>query len=208
MIKKKLHIKAGLRHFSFRLFLFLIIPGFISTFGQSKSNLEIFFTQIDSVGMQVLKNIQNNNAEIRVNFLSSPEYSILENRLASHLVKSGIKITNAESSTFTLNFVITEASVKYKDSFRDGLFGDILVERNLGLKGNFLITDKAISNDFSYSFTDTIQYDKLNELENRAYPFTQNEHPSEPFFSSLLEPVIAISAAATAVILFFTIRSK
>lgn len=180
----------------------------MSTFGQSKSNLEIFFTQIDSVGMQVLKNIQNNNAEIRVNFLSSPEYSILENRLASHLVKSGIKITNAESSTFTLNFVITEASVKYKDSFRDGLFGDILVERNLGLKGNFLITDKAISNDFSYSFTDTIQYDKLNELENRAYPFTQNEHPSEPFFSSLLEPVIAISAAATAVILFFTIRSK
>lgn len=207
-MKTKLNNTAGLRNFSFRLFLFLTITGFISAFGQSKSNLEIFFAQIDSVGMQVRQNIQDEDLPLKLNFLSSPEYSILENRLTSFFVKNNFKISREESSKLSINFTITEAVVKYNDSFRDGLFGDILVEREINLNGNFLIPDKNYSKDFSYSYTDTIKYDQLNEIENRAYPFTQNNHPSEPFFSSLIEPVIAIGAAATAVILFFTIRSK
>ncbi|BDQ03298.1 hypothetical protein [Ignavibacterium sp.] len=207
-MKTKLNNTAGLRNFSFRLFLFLTISGFISAFGQSKSNLEIFFAQIDSVGMQVRQNVQDKNLPLKLNFLSSPEYSILENRLTSFFVKNNFKISREESSQLLINFTITEAIVKYNDSFRDGLFGDILVEREINLNGNFLIPDKNYSKDFSYSYTDTIKYDQLNEIENRAYPFTQNNHPSEPFFSSLIEPVIAIGAAATAVILFFTIRSK
>lgn len=207
-MKTKLNNTAGLRNFSLRLFLFLTISGFISAFGQSKSNLEIFFAQIDSVGMQVRQNIQDEDLPLKLNFLSSPEYSILENRLTSFFVKNNFKISREESSQLSINFTITEAVVKYNDSFRDGLFGDILVEREINLNGNFLIPDKNYSKDFSYSYTDTIKYDQLNEIENRAYPFTQNNHPSEPFFSSLIEPVIAIGAAATAVILFFTIRSK
>ncbi|MEP0861729.1 MAG: hypothetical protein HRF52_09875 [Ignavibacterium sp.] len=207
-MKTKLNNTAGLRNFSFRLFLFLTISGFISTFGQSKSNLEIFFAQIDSVGMQVRQNIQDEDLPLKINFLSSPEYSILENRLTSFFVKNNFKISREESSQLSINFTITEAVVKYNDSFRDGLFGDILVEREINLNGNFLIPYKSFSKDFAFSYTDTIKYDQLNEIENRAYPFTQNNHPSEPFFSSLIEPVIAIGAAATAVILFFTIRSK
>lgn len=207
-MKTKLNNTAGLRNFSFRLFLFLTISGLISAVGQSKSNLEIFFAQIDSVGMQVRQNIQDEDLPLKLNFLSSPEYSILENRLTSFFVKNNFKISREESSHLSINFTITEADVKYNESFRDGLFGDILVEREIKLNGNFLILDKNYSKDFSYSYTDTIKYDQLNEIENRAYPFTQNNHPSEPFFSSLIEPVIAIGAAATAVILFFTIRSK
>ncbi len=207
-MKIKLNNTAGLRNFSFRLFLFLAISASISTFGQSKSNLEIFFAQIDSVGMQVQQNIQDKDLTIKLNFLSSPEYSVLENRLTSFLVKNNFKISGEESSQLSINFTIAEAVVKYNDSFRDGLFGDILVEREINLNGNFLIPYKSFSKDFAFSYTDTIKYDQLNEIENRAYPFTQNNHPSEPFFSSLIEPVIAIGAAATAVILFFTIRSK
>lgn len=207
-MKKKLNIIAGIRNFSIRLFIFLAVSGFISAFSQSKSNLEIFFVQIDSVGMFVMQNIQNQDSATKINFLSSPEYSILENRLASYLVKNGVKIKQDSESQSASDFIITEATVKYNDSFRDGLFGDILVKRSIILKGNFLIPDKNTSLDFSYSYSDTIKYDQLSEIENRAYPFTQNRHPSEPFFSSLIEPVIAVGAAATAVILFFTIRSK
>lgn len=207
-MKKFLNTIAGIRNFSFRLFLFLSLSAFISVFGQPKSNLEIFFSQIDSVGMQIHQSINDNTTGSRISFLSSPEYSILENHLTSYLIKNGVKILQTSNAPSSLNFVITEAVVKYNDSFRDGLFGDILVERNINLKGNFLIPDKNISNDFSYSFTDTVEYVQLNEIENRAYPFTQSNHPPEPFFSSLIEPVIAVGAAATAVILFFTIRSK
>lgn len=205
---KILNTIAGMRNFSVRLFLFLTLFGFTFAFGQSKSNLEIFFSQIDSVGMQIQQSIKENNVEMRINFLSSPEYSILENRLTSYFIKNGIKVLQDSDLPSSLNFTITQAIVKYNDSFRDGLFGDVFVERNINLIGNFIIPDKNISNDFSFSFTDIVEYDQLNEIENRAYPFTQNSHPSEPFFSSLIEPVIAVGAAATAVILFFTIRSK
>ncbi len=182
--------------------------GFISVLAQPKSNLEIFLIQIDSVGMQIQNSIKDQNAEIKISFLSSPEYSILENRLTSYFIKSGFKISNNSNSDEVLEFIITEASVKYSDAFRDGLFGDFLVERNIYLKGNFIISGKNITTDFSYNFADTVGYERLKEIENRAYHFTQNSHPSEPFFSSLIEPVIAIGAAATAVILFFTIRTK
>jgi hypothetical protein len=207
-MKKKLNTIAGTRSNSLRLFLLIILLSTVSVHSQSKTNLEIFFSQIDSAGKEIFSNISDKNTPVKINFLSGSEYSILENRLTSSLIKSGLKISSDENGSLKLNFVITEASVKYNDSFRDGLFGDIFVERTVDLNGNFLIPEKNLSKDFSYSSMDTIKYEQLNEIENRAYPFTQNNHPTEPFLSSLIEPIIAVGAAATAVILFFTIRSK
>lgn len=207
-MKMKLNTIAGIRSNSLRLFLLVILLSTISVHGQSKTNLEIFFSQIDSAGKEILSNISDINTPVKINFLSGSEYSILENRLTSFLIKDGLKISSDENSSLKLSFVITEASVKYDDSFRDGLFGDILVERTVVLNGNILIPEQNLSKDFSYLSADTIKYEQLSEIENRAYPFTQNNHPSEPFFSSLIEPIIAVGAAATAVILFFTIRSK
>jgi len=207
-MNKKLNITAGTRSNSLRLFLLLIFTFNFSLCGQSKTNLEIFFTQIDSAGKNITENISDKTTPLKLNFLSGSEYSILENRLTSFLVKNRFKISSIDSNSTHLNFAITEATVKYNDSFRDGLFGDILVERNIILKGNFTLPTMSISKDFTYMSSDTIKYEELNQIENRAYPFTQSRFPSEPFLSSLTEPIIAIGAAATAVILFFTIRSK
>lgn len=204
----KLNTIAGIRSNSLRLFLLVILLSTISVHGQSKTNLEIFFSQVDSAGKEILSNIADKNTLVKINFLSGSEYSILENRLTSFLIKNGLTLSTDENSSLKLSFAITEASVKYNDSFRDGLFGDILVERTVLLNGNFLIPEQNLSKDFSYLSADTIKYEQLSEIENRAYPFTQNNHPSEPFLSSFIEPIIAVGAAATAVILFFTIRSK
>lgn len=207
-MKMKLNTIAGIRINSLRLFLLVILLSTISVDGQSKTNLEIFFSKIDSAGKEILSNISDKNTPVKINFFSGSEYSILENRLTSFLIKNELRISPDENSPLKLSFAITEASVKYNDSFSDGLFGDILVERTVVLNGNFLIPEQNLSKDFSYSSADTIKYEQLSEIENRAYPFTQNNHPSEPFLSSLIEPIIAVGAAATAVILFFTIRSK
>lgn len=204
----KLNTIAGIRSNSLRLFLLVILLSTISVHGQSKTNLEIFFSQIDSAGKEILSNIADKNTLVKINFLSGSEYSILENRLTSFLIKNGLTLSTDKNNSLKLKFAITEASVKYNDSFRDGLFGDILVERTVLLNGNFLIPEQNLSKDFSYLSADTIKYEQLSEIENRAYPFTQNNHPSEPFLSSFIEPIIAVGAAATAVILFFTIRSK
>ncbi|WP_337866515.1 hypothetical protein [Ignavibacterium sp.] len=207
-MNRKLNTIAGSRSSSLRLFLLLIFLCGITGYSQSKTNLDVFFSQIDSAGKEILSNSPDKNSLMKVNFLSSAEFSILENRLTSYLIKNGTKISSDDSALIKLNFVINEAAVKYKDSFRAGLFGEILVERSLAVSGNYLIAEKNLSKDFSYEVTDTIKYSQLDEVENRAYPFTQGNRPPEPFLSSLLEPVIAIAAAATAVILFFTIRSK
>uniref|UniRef100_A0A832G8L9 Uncharacterized protein n=1 Tax=Ignavibacterium album TaxID=591197 RepID=A0A832G8L9_9BACT len=207
-MKKKLNTIAGIRSNSLRLFLLIILLSTVSVHSQSKTNLEIFFSQIDSAGKEIFSSISDKNTPVKINFLSGSEYSILENRLTSFLIKNGMKISPNENNSLNLNFAITEAAVKYNDSFRDGLFGDIFVERTVVLNGNFLISEQNLSKDFSYLSADTIKYEHLSEIENRAYPFTQNNHPSEPFLSSLIEPIIAVGAAATAVILFFTIRSK
>jgi len=48
----------------------------------------------------------------------------------------------------------------------------------------------------------------VKSLENPNHPFTKGNIPAEPFFESIPEPVLAIGTAATAVILFFILRSK
>ena len=92
---------------------------------------------------------------------------------------------------------------------RDGLLGDEKVPRILELKGNYLIKNsKETVKTFEYFYADTISVDEIKSVENISYPFTQAEVPAEPFFSNLWEPVIAIGAAAVAVYLFFSVRSK
>ena len=76
------------------------------------------------------------------------------------------------------------------------------------LSGNYFISNQSQVKDFKLTVVDTVNVENVQELENRSYPFTQGELPPEPFFSSLLEPIVAIGAAATVIILFFSVRSK
>ena len=55
---------------------------------------------------------------------------------------------------------------------------------------------------------DTISYDNFAFIENNSLPFTNANVPSEPFLPSIIEPVIAITAIAVTIILFFTVRTK
>jgi hypothetical protein len=56
--------------------------------------------------------------------------------------------------------------------------------------------------------TDTIWVKDINTLENESFDFTKGQIPTEPFFLSIWEPVIAIGIAAAVIILFFSIRSQ
>ncbi len=110
-----------------------------------------------------------------------------------------------------LNFTLSEVKIIYKDIFRDGILGEYLVERETNLNNSFFIENKneiGKVNNFSFTKLDTVKYDDIKKLENIAFSFTSAEVPSEPFFSSILEPVIAVGTAAVAVYLFFNIRSN
>ena len=127
--------------------------------------------------------------------------------------KNGLILFNKNQKTKlqALTYTLNNASVKYKNIFKDGIFGAYLVEREAVLNGSFFIEKNnklGKVKEFNYTLSDTVFYDDIKSLDNIAYQFTSSELPGEPFFSSLLEPTIAIGTAAIAVYLFFNIRSN
>jgi hypothetical protein len=136
------------------------------------------------------------------------DYSLFANQIRGKLIRSQIQITNNDSDATQVNFVLDYAIVEYSEPEKDGFFGDFLAERIVKLSGNYFISGKSQINKFNLVDKDTVNVEDVGNLENRSYPFTQGNLPAEPFFSSILEPVVAISAVAVTVILFFSVRSQ
>ncbi len=185
---------------------FICIPAF----AQTKSNLEIFYSLVDSSVSTMVNEIPPNQNKINLNLILGTAYSIFNNQVISSLTRENKSvINNNDKDALTINYVIDKAKLKYGEMFRDGLLGDEKIPRTLELKGNYLIKNSNdIVKTFEYSYADTIDVDEIKNVENISYPFTQSEVPAEPFFSNLWEPVIAVGAAAIAVYLFFSVRSK
>jgi len=111
----------------------------------------------------------------------------------------------------TLNFTLEAAGINYNKIIKNGFFGDYLVERTAFIKGTYLLkqNDKIlIAKEFNKSVTDSVNYEDINKIENYSLPFTKGKLPDEPIASSIIEPLIAITASVVTVILFFTVRSK
>ncbi len=183
----------------------------ISSFAQSKTNLEIFYSFTDSISNKISENFDGEFKEVKTKFNLGEEYYIFSNQITSSLQKKGLTILPESSpSNFTLiNLVIDQTKVEYGEIFRDGMFGELKLERKLRLSGNYTLSGKSIKFfPFSFSSADTIAVGTIKDLESESFPFTKGNIPSEPFLSSLIEPAIVISSAAVSVILFFTIRSK
>jgi len=189
------------------VFIFSVYLG--NNHAQTKSNLEIFYELVDSSANTLVKNIPPDIDSINLQLTLGDSYSLFGNRIISNLISSGKIISEENKNAVKVNYVIDDADVSYGEIFRDGWFGSYYVLRTVSLKGNFLIHgSSSYFDEFYFSFNDSIKYDDINSIENNSYPFTKGEIPSEPFFSGLFEPLVAIGTAAVAVILFFTIRSK
>jgi hypothetical protein len=194
-------------------FLILLVFSFSFSFtvAQTKTNLEIFYGLVDSSVAKIDQNI--NSKDLKVTFSTGDYYRLFQNQVIADFVKLGRNILSDSIKTSpgfeTINYSIDNANVKYGDMERNGLLGDFVMQRKIDLSGSYSISkETVISERFDYVYIDTVSVDDAKAIENPSFPFTQAEIPSEPFFSSLLEPAIAIGSAALAVILFFTIRSK
>lgn len=214
-MKQKFFNTAGDMNKILRLFL-LIFSFPLLTNAQPASNLEIFYSLVDSASINASTNISEISKELNITLELGIYFTIFENRIISQLSKNDIKVLRGAESKLnhpTLNFVIDNAEVIYGEQKRDGFLGDFYVTRDLILSGNYLLTSGIESflnkgEEFEYTFSDRIKVEDIEKVENRSFPFTQGILPSEPFFSSLLEPVVAVGAAALAIILFFSVRSK
>lgn len=214
-MKQKLFKIAGDNNKTLRLFVFLILLSF-SGKAQTLSNLEIFYSLVDSASHQTADDILKLVPEAALTTELGIYYTVFENQIFSGLSSKGLKVKRGAGITNdipNLNFLINNAEVKYGEQKRDGFLGDFIVTRELILQGSYLLSsseDASLTkmNEFSFTYSDQVKVEEIEKIENRSFPFTSGILPQEPFFSSILEPVIAVSAAAVAVILFFSVRSK
>jgi len=196
-----------------RLIFFPVVVFFLSvdlSAQQPDTNLDIFYSMIDSSVTEFISKIPQSEESIKLDLNLGKDYSVFTNKVITKIISFGKKISNEKSDqASTVNYIIDSAEVTYGDIYQDGFFGSYYLSRNLSLKGNYTVeSDSTVLKDFSYSYKDTLKYEDIQNVENDSYPFTKGEIPPEPFLSSLFEPIVAIGAAAAAVILFFSVRSK
>jgi len=165
---------------------------------------------VDSSASSISSQITDSNIEYNLEYQTIAEYSALNNRIENSLVRNAIKVS-LDNSKNKISYSISQASVTYSDLFKDGIVGGYLLERKFILQGEYTIKNLSSvlnANTFYYTALDTIPYENINFVENNSLPFTKGAVPSEPFFPSMLEPIVAITAVVITVVLFFTVRSN
>ncbi|MCF6269010.1 MAG: hypothetical protein L3J41_04815 [Melioribacteraceae bacterium] len=190
------------------IFFFLILT--TSVFTQGRTNLELLNSLVDSSALSISSKLSDSTFEYNVEYQTVAEYSALNKRFENSLVRSGITVSFDKGNN-KISYSILRASVNYSDLFKDGLLGGYLLERKFILSGEYAIKNSSTvlsADTFYYTITDTIPYNSLNFVENNSLPFTKSSVPSEPFFPSMLEPIVAITAVVVTVVLFFTVRSN
>ncbi len=190
--------------------LLITIPS-TKLFSQTLSNLERINLLVDQSTKEISSALKDTTNSYLVENNTPSEYSVLNDRVISDLSKKGIKIDNNSTMSNKISYTISYAGVEYPNLFKDGIFGGYLLERKFNLMGNYIVEKEGVvisSNTFEISNVDTISYDEYSFIENNSLPFTKANVPSKPFLPSIIEPVIAITAVAVTIILFFTVRSK
>ena len=121
----------------FHSFLFSFI--FIETsFSQTKTNLEVFYTLVDSSVDQFI-NTSNPASKIKVEMNSGDVYAVFNNQVLGDLKAKGVTYSLDKSDNFPiLSYTIDKTFTQYTNIFRDGFLGSFLVQREIFLKGNYL----------------------------------------------------------------------
>lgn len=191
--------------------LSVVIIANLSLISQTKSNLDVFKSLIDSSITEVFLNETDSQKDIYLDLKLGSSYSIFENQIFKSVQaqKKNISSTSNPSENIGLSYSIENAIVNYGEVFRDGFLGDHFTERKIFVSGSYRFQDNEMKiKDFYLENIDTVKFDEIQTLENSSYPFTKGEIPSEPFLSNLFEPLVAITTAAVVIALFFTVRSK
>lgn len=196
------------------LFLFLFIIFFYPSnfYGQTKTNLEVFYLLTDSLVDKIISEIPSNEKKILLTLNLGQSYSLFSNNIKDRFIKNGKEILVQPSDGLSIphvDIVIEGAGVEYGEMFRSGFFGTHYIQRYSTIFGNYLQSySKSGKLEYEITLLDTVKVEDINSLENDSYPFSKAAVPSEPFLSGLAEPFIAIGTAALVVVLFFTIRSE
>lgn len=190
-------------------FLFIVLNFYLNA--QTQNNLDLINVLIDN-SVARTDSLLGGKQTINLTVTTTQSLEILKPKILQAFNERGylLKTSNAESG-ISVNYNLTSANVEYKNSYSDGFFGGIALERQITVNGSFTIIKlNHIIQPIGFAETraDTIKLDEIANLENRSIPFTQGQIPSQPLLSIFWEPIIVVGTLIVTVILLFTVRSK
>lgn len=196
-----------------RFFILMMILFPLSNLsGQSKTNLEVFYSLTDSLVDQINSEIPASEEKLLLTLNLGQSYSLFSNSIKERFRKNGKEILEQPPDELNIphiDLVIEGAGVEYGEMFRDGWFGTHYIQRYSTIFGNYLQTfSETGKKEFEITKIDTVKVEELKYLENESFPFTKGTIPPEPFLSGFAEPLIAIGITAAVIVLFFTVRSE
>lgn len=172
------------------VFLFAFLLGFSNLQAQTvESNLDAFF--------KLLKNESEQTAAQKKKFV------IIESDKYAPLKAYVNNLKTCVNCSDSLKAVIDSAFVNYSKIYRDGFFGDYFLVRNITIE--LRDTQNQLIRLFS---CDTVLADYHHKIETPSLPFTQSDLPPEPFWQSVIEPVVIIVTVSAVVLGLFYGRSK
>lgn len=200
--QKKLNLK--------KIFFFVfLLNGIVSS--QIKTNLEIAYSLIEE---SVIKIDSLNISEVSPVYIeiSSPaDFQFLNSKIISAFSNLGYKIQTEDNQSRKLVYTLTNIKTEYSEIFQNGLFGDYLTQRTITIYSLVNYTDDGMlkfSNELICDYTDTVNVDDINFVENPSLNFTKGILPKTPVLSNLLEPILVVGTLIITVILLFTVRGK
>ena len=180
--------------------------------GQTTSNLTLFQNLARTAGKEAAERLSPSDSS-GVALIIHPEANawILKSAFAEGVERSG-RFTVRLSAFRTLEIVAHDLSVGYRDQRRDGMFGDLVVDRvvHLGLTASTSSGIGAVSlspYEFDRTVCDTIRVSSISSVEESSVSATHGVLPPEEFFDWFLEPLILMGAIAVSIYLFFHVRS-
>lgn len=188
-----------------------MVAYFTPLFAQTKTNLEKFFQLIDNSILKIAQNV-NGNSETYLDVNSPSSLDLLKPKAFESFTRNGFKIKNENlKNGIKIFYMLSQTSVEYGETEKDGFFGRMICERIVSLKGIVIITfndSRVNSYEINETERDTVHVEEIKHLEDASLAFTQGTKPEIPFISNILEPVIVVATLVTSIVLLFTVRGK
>lgn len=178
---------------------------------QTKTNFEKFYQLIDN-SVNKASELTKGISDILLSVTSPSSLELLKPKVFESFSKKGFTIKSENSgNAVKVSCILSQASVEYGETEKDGFFGNMICERKVSLKGIITLTyaeGNVKSAEINEIEKDTIAVDEIKNIEDATLPLTQGSKPEVSFFSNLLEPVLVVSTLVTTIVLLFSVRGK
>ena len=154
---------------------------------------------------QMARQIRANDT-VTLNITQHPDAEYVEQTIFQALNGSGVTILTRNAQT-EVDVVIQDMATRYTLTESDSVVREVVVTLSAAVRRNGIVTPLTID---PQRRTDVCLRHEAKAAESMQRSSTHGEIPPEArtFWDDVLEPAIFIAAAATTVVLLFTVRSK